>query len=105
MDEKDIHKAIEEFYVDQPIQERRIKLYTGAGGMDLFEERMEQHVGLYRIYLGKKIPRILRILNFSIYKNHRGRYYKLLDKNNGKMVQNTARREGKYSRAYLRAAK
>jgi len=94
MNETDINKAIQEYYVDQPIQDRRIKIFTGAGGMELVQIAFEESVGLYRIYLGKQIPRILRRLNFKIFKSaHYGKYYKLLDRNNGKMVLHTGRRE------------
>lgn len=97
MNKEFIEKTIQEYYVNQPISERRVKIFTGAGGMDLIEERFEQSVGLYRIYLGRQIPRFLRVLKFKIFKNRRGRYYKLLDKKDGKMVQDTGRRVGKCS--------
>lgn len=98
MENNDIAKAIQEYWDSQPpVQDRRITIRTGVGGMDLIHEKFQEHVGLYRIYLGKQIPRILRRLSFRIYQNYAGRYYKLLDKNNGKMVHNTARTEGEYS--------
>jgi hypothetical protein len=57
---------------------RGIKIYTGVGGMDLFEEAMEEHAGLKRVYIGKKVPRILRKLPISIKKSLSGRYYRLI---------------------------
>lgn len=58
---------------------RNIRLYTGAGGMDVFEEAMQEQVGLKRIYLGKKVLRILRKTKTPIMKSaYTGRWYKLM---------------------------
>lgn len=56
---------------------RQLRLYTGSGGADMFEEGMERSIGLSRIYIGKKVPRLLKSLNFKIKKSYRGRYYRL----------------------------
>lgn len=57
--------------------ERRIKIYTGVGGMDLFEEVFEEHAGFKRVHIDKTPPRFLRdIVKFR--KNRAGRYYRLL---------------------------
>lgn len=58
--------------------ERTIRLYTGIGGMELFEEAFEKHAGLKRIYIGKKVLRILRTSKAVIKKSYSGRYYKLI---------------------------
>lgn len=92
MEQQDIEKIIKKYYADQAISERRIVVHTGVGGYDLFDEKFGNQVGLYRIYLGRQIPRILRRLKFKIFKNPAGRYYKLLDKKDGKMVQDTGGR-------------
>jgi len=52
-------------------------MYTGAGGMDMFEEAMGEAVGLKRIWLGRKVLRILRRLKGSIRKSpYTGKYYR-----------------------------
>lgn len=56
----------------------------------MFEEAMENQLGLQRIYIGKKVPRILRILRTEIKKSRTGRYYKLVG--NGKVFQDGERR-------------
>jgi hypothetical protein len=60
--------------------ERQIILRTGVGGYDMFLEAMEGQVGLQRIYIGKKVPRIIRGLKGNIHKSPRGIYYKLVRK-------------------------
>lgn len=61
--------------------DRTIRIYTGIGGYDLFQEAVENGEGFYRIYIGKKVLRILRGLNPSIRKSVKGKYYKLSKKN------------------------
>jgi len=57
---------------------RSIKIWTGAAGMESFEEAFQESVGLKRMYLGNKVLRILRktkgVINKSSYS---GRYYRL----------------------------
>ena len=56
--------------------ERRVKLYTNDYGFDAFEEHLEKNIsGTERIYLGKKVMRLLRI-NSKIFKSASGRYFK-----------------------------
>lgn len=60
---------------------RNINIYTGAGGMDIFEEALQWHLGIRRIYIGKKVPRILRRLKTTIRKSpYTDRYYKIIGK-------------------------
>lgn len=60
-------------------QKRTIRLYTGAGGADLFGETMEFKVsGTVRVYMGYKVLRILRRLKTPIHKSYSGRYYKCI---------------------------
>lgn len=58
---------------------REYRIYTGAGGMELFEEAMEKAFGFKRVYIGKKVLRILRRVKTPIKKSRlTGRYYKLI---------------------------
>lgn len=75
-----LEKAISEFFIPP---ERKYVIHTGVGGMDLFEEKMEESVGFKRRYIGKKVPRILRyIKGIVILKSHSGRYYRRIVKIN-----------------------
>lgn len=56
---------------------RRIRLCTGIGGMDLFQESIENIAGYYRVYIGKKVSRITRLVPNKIKKSLSGRYYKV----------------------------
>lgn len=58
--------------------QRRIVLYTGIGGADNFDETIERRVGYTRVYIGKKVPRLLRSLKFTIHRSKRMLYYKLV---------------------------
>lgn len=40
--------------------DRQIRIYTGRGGMELVNEAFEDVAGLKRVYIGKKVLRILR---------------------------------------------
>lgn len=53
---------------------RRVKIYTGTGGMDLFEEVFEAEFGIYRIHAGKKVMRILK--KYFKKQSHTGKYFK-----------------------------
>lgn len=56
--------------------ERNIKIYTGVGGYNLFEETFEEiTLGTKRVYIGKKIPRILRKVHKNICKSVNGIYF------------------------------
>lgn len=60
-------------------KERSIRIMTGAGGYELIQEAMEKAGGFYRIYIGKKVVRILRRLKTPILKSSLSkRYYKLM---------------------------
>ncbi len=75
-----IRSSVEELFQDKTIypEQRRIKLYTGVGGYDLFSEGIEESMGFKRVYIGLKVPRFLRKLGFKILLSPRGRYYKLV---------------------------
>jgi len=62
---------------------RSITLHTGVGGYNLFGETVDDQRGFKRIYIGKKVPRILRKLNFTILRAPIGKYYKLVRKEQG----------------------
>lgn len=55
---------------------RAIVIYTGAGGMDVFDEMCEEYLGYKRVYLGAKVPRVLRKLRGGIYKSLTRGYYR-----------------------------
>lgn len=57
---------------------RVIRMWTGIGGKDQFDIAIENRIGLYRVRIGKKVPRILRTLKTPIRKSIVGYYYKLL---------------------------
>lgn len=47
--------------------------------MDLFMEAMEESQGMKRVYVGSKVPRILRRLKTPIRRSqYTGKYYKLI---------------------------
>jgi len=52
---------------------------TGRGGYELFQEGIEHATGRTRIYIGKKVLRILRYTRGRIHKSSlSGRYYRLV---------------------------
>lgn len=51
---------------------------TGVGGYDLFDIAMEESVGIYRIRIGNKVPRIIRTKKAIIKKSIAGYWYKLI---------------------------
>jgi len=57
---------------------RPFKMYTGVGGMDMFEEAVEGQGGMKRVYIGRKVPRWLRAGVKNIKLSRRNRYYKLV---------------------------
>jgi len=69
-------EAIEDYLKENYRPERQIVIYTGAGGMDCFEEAIESEFGKERFYLPNKIPRIITKYRVS----HTGRKYKLFKK-------------------------
>lgn len=69
------------------MEERKIVIRTGTGGYEMFQEGMENQFGLYRIYIGKKVMRILRISKIPIKKSLTGRYYKLLRNSESKKFE------------------
>lgn len=84
MTHQEITQAVHKIWFGKP-KERNIIIHTGAGGMDLFDEMMEESAGFKRIPIGKKVLRILRRLKPVIRKNRTGIYYKLVS--NGKVFQ------------------
>lgn len=59
-------------------KERRTIIHTGTGGYDLFLECVEEKEGFSRVYIGKKVPRILRKLKITIKLSPKNIYYKLV---------------------------
>ena len=75
MDYEEISKMIKDYWDDQPKpKERTIRMYTGVGGIDIIEERLDEYIGFKRIPIGKKVLRILRVLKLVIRKNKAGTY-------------------------------
>lgn len=57
---------------------RVVRMYTGVGGADMFEEEVEfKLTGKRRVYIGMKVARFLRRGKGLIRKSHSGRYYKM----------------------------
>lgn len=81
MDKKELAESIQEYFSYWRTPDpQSITIYTGAGGMDLIQESMDNAVGYLRIYIGKKVSRMLRVLKSPIRKSYSGRYYKLIKK-------------------------
>jgi hypothetical protein len=59
---------------------RVIRMYTGVGGADLFDISREESMGYVRVYIGIKVPRLLRVLKFKILKSKKKQFYKLIKK-------------------------
>ncbi len=57
---------------------RQIKIYTGAGGLDLYGEAFDKQVGYERVYIGFKVLRILRKLKSPIRKSMTKGFYKII---------------------------
>lgn len=65
---------------------RRVKMYTGAGGFDIFDEAVDNRLGFIRVYIGRKVPRIVsRTTKHKIKKSARGLYYKLMKQSNNNL--------------------
>lgn len=71
-----IHEAIVKAF--RRPQQRTMRMYTGIGGYDNLLEAQERYIGYKRVYIGKKVPRLLKKLNFKVKKSLVGRYYKLI---------------------------
>jgi predicted DNA-binding protein (UPF0278 family) len=74
MDPVDFKTALEQVF-NLKKNSRCVKLYTGPGGYNMFEEAMENECGWTRIYMSKKPPRFMKM---KVRKSITGRYYKLL---------------------------
>jgi len=63
-------------------QQRQIKMWTNAYGMDQFEAALLEEVanlGKERLYLGKKLPRYIKNANLGIKKSkYTQRHYKMV---------------------------
>ncbi len=55
-----------------------ISVTTGAGGFDLFNECLEESMGLERIYCVKPVGFLKRKTNIKFKKSARGKYYRLV---------------------------
>ena len=75
MDPVDFKTALEQVFRLKKDSDRRLKIYTGPGGYDMFEECMEKDAGWQRIYMSKKPPRFMKM---KVRKSATGRYYKLV---------------------------
>lgn len=69
-----IQKALDQVF-NNASNSRRIKIWTGPGGYDLFSEKMEEGVGLKRIYMSKKPARFMKS---KARRSAAGRYYILV---------------------------
>lgn len=79
IDKEGITQKLTEIFNTVDNSERRLKIWTGPGGMDLFEEALQKDAGITRVYIGHKIPRIMRrIKDVNIRQSHTGRYYRLI---------------------------
>jgi hypothetical protein len=59
--------------------EKRLKVYTGVYGYDMYLEKVENYSGYVRLYIGRKVSRIVRLHSKAIIKKSvLGKYYKLL---------------------------
>jgi len=74
---KNVKSAFDDlFSVESFRPQRQVKVYTNAYGFDSFQENLEEGtLGTKRIYLGKKVMRLLKI-NSKIFKSASGRYFK-----------------------------
>lgn len=71
-----IKKKLEELWYEwRDESPRRIRIQTGPGGMDLFNEVMENDGGFERVYTDK-VPRFTKIFNWRT--SCTGRKYRLL---------------------------
>lgn len=80
MTKEEIYNEVEKFFQKSyEKQERTIKLYTGIGGYDLFQNAFEEALGYKRLYISKKVLRILRRLKSPIkYSIAKKQHYKLI---------------------------
>lgn len=72
LEESNIREVFEKLFFNDPGY-RRVKIYTGPGGMDIFDEAMQGRIGYKRIYISK-VPRILKSRNFK--RAYTDRWYK-----------------------------
>lgn len=75
MEIEEITNRLNEIFRMAPEESKGIRLMTGPGGMDLFNECIEEDYGLKRIYVNK-IPRFAKIFRWRT--SHTGRKYRLL---------------------------
>ena len=78
MTHQEIEESLRDMWFNNRSKERTITIHTGVGGMDLFDEAIDESMGYKRIRIGKKVLRILRVLKPVILKNKAGVYYKLV---------------------------
>lgn len=74
MSKVSIQKALDQIF-NNASNSRRIKIWTGPGGYDMFSEKMEEGVGFKRIYMSKKPPRFMKS---KARRSAAGRYYILV---------------------------
>lgn len=80
MKEKEIKEAINKYFESWEPPRRTVTIRTGIGGYDMIMEATENGAGLTRVYIGKKVLRIIRRIKGKIYKSPRGIYYRLVRK-------------------------
>lgn len=73
-----IRDVFNELFYNKIIPECRVKMFTNAAGMDKFTESFEENAGLTRIYIGNKVPRILRRMKYNILRSYTKGYYRLV---------------------------
>ncbi len=83
MDYKDlsvdiIKEYLNEIFNKQPERDaRRTRIYTGVYGYDKYSEKVDNYLGYIRVYIGKKVSRIVRKASKApIKQSASGRYYK-----------------------------
>lgn len=77
MTEQEIREKLTEVFSSfRSESPRRIRILTGPGGMDLYEETMQADCGMKRVYTNK-VPRFTRMLKWRK-SEYTGRYYRLL---------------------------
>jgi len=78
--EESIREQFDNIFKDP--QQRQIKMWTNAYGMDQFEEALSNEIfnlGKERLYLEKKLPRYIKNANLGIKKSkYTQRYYKMI---------------------------
>lgn len=85
IDEKKIRQGMEEVFMKAKVNtERRVKIFTGVAGYDMFDESLAAGFGFKRFYLPKKLARIFRRGNERV--SPLGRNYRLIPNKSWKTI-------------------